>query len=127
VASSVLDASALIAFLLQEPGMDVVATRIPGSIISTVNLTEVIARSLQRGMTLDFIDFQIARLPLTIVPFDSNLAKLTATLKSQTQSLGISLADRACLALGMDRNLPVVTGDRDWAKLRLAVQIDFFR
>lgn len=107
--------------------MDSVAARMSGSFIGAVNLSEVIARSLQRGMTLDFIDYQLARLPLTVVPFDGHLAKIAATLKSQTQSHGISLADRSCLALGMDRNLPVVTGDRDWAKLGLAVQIDFFR
>jgi ribonuclease VapC len=127
VTSRVLDASALIAFLFQEPGADAVAAKLPGSIMSTVNMSEVVARSLERGLTMEFLDYQLDRLPLGIVSFDHNLAKLTATLKSQTKSHGISLADRACLALGLDRNLPVVTGDREWANLQLGVQLDYFR
>ena len=76
------------------------------------HIREAAIYSLERGMTMEFIDAQIARLPLTVVPYDHAAAKLTATLKAVTRSHGVSLADRACLALGMDRNLPVVTGDR---------------
>jgi PIN domain nuclease of toxin-antitoxin system len=64
---------------------------------------------------------------MTVVPFDAPLARLTATLKAPTRPLGLSLADRACLALGLHMNLPVVTGDRDWVKADLPVEIETFR
>lgn len=127
MASGVLDASALIAFLFGEPGADAVAARLPGSLVSAVNLSEVVARALEKGMPLETFDYQLGRLPLAVVPFDAPLAKVAATLKAPTRALGLSLADRACLALAMDRRLPAVTGDRNWAKAGLDVRLVTFR
>jgi ribonuclease VapC len=127
VASCVLDASALIAFLFQENGADFVAAKIAAGLISSVNYSEVVARALEKQMPMETINFELGRLPMTIIPFDAPQATLTATLKAPTRALGLSLADRACLALGMSRNLPVVTGDRDWAKAALNVQLVPFR
>ena len=78
-------------------------------------------------MQLEAFDYELGRLPLAVVPFDTTLAKLAATLKAPTRALGLSLADRACLALALDRRLPAVTGDRDWAKARLDVELVPFR
>ena len=125
--SGVLDASALIAFLFGEAGADAVAARLPGALISAVNLSEVAARALEKGIPLERFDYELGRLPMGVVPFDASLAKLAATLKAPTRALGLSLADRACLALCLDRGLPVVTGDRDWAKAELDVELVLFR
>ncbi|AMV24060.1 tRNA(fMet)-specific endonuclease VapC [Gemmata sp. SH-PL17] len=127
MSSCVLDASALIAFLFGEPGADVVAARIPGGLVSAVNLSEVAARALEKGMPLDRFDYELGRLPLTVVPFDTPLAKVAATLRVPTRPLGLSFADRACLALCLDRGLPAVTGDRDWTKVNVGVEIVVFR
>lgn len=125
--SCVLDASALIAFLFREAGAEAAVWHIPGGLISTVNYSEVVARALEKRMALETINYELGRLPMAVVPFDAPLATLAATLKAPTRALGLSLADRACLALGLDRKLPVVTGDRDWAKASLAVTVVPFR
>jgi ribonuclease VapC len=127
VTNCVLDASALIAFLFKEAGAEVAAGHLPGGLVSAVNYSEVVARALEKGMALETIHYELGRLPMTVVPFDAPLATLAATLKAPTQALGLSLADRACLALGLDRKLPVVTGDRDWAKAGLTVTVVPFR
>jgi ribonuclease VapC len=127
VTSCVLDASALIAFLFQEPGADFVAPRIAGALMTAVNYSEVIARALEKRMPMSIVEPELARLPLIVVPFDATLARLTASLKAPTRAIGLSLADRACLALSLHKNLPVVTGDRDWLKAGLPVEIEMFR
>jgi ribonuclease VapC len=127
VVKVVLDASALLAFLFQETGADFVAARIADSLISTVNYSEVIARALERGMLEHTVQTDLALLPTTIGPFDTPLAFRAATLKTVTRRLGLSLADRACLALGIARNLPVVTGDRAWKDVELPVECVLFR
>ncbi|VTR93101.1 Uncharacterized protein OS=Singulisphaera acidiphila (strain ATCC BAA-1392 / DSM 18658 / VKM B-2454 / MOB10) GN=Sinac_7677 PE=4 SV=1: PIN [Gemmata massiliana] len=126
MSSSVLDASALIAFLFEEPGADTVATHIPGGLVSAVNLSEVAARTLEKGMTLDRFDYELGRLSLTVVPFDATLAKVAAALRAPTRALGLSFADRACLALCLVRGIPAVTGDRDWTKANVGVEVVVF-
>lgn len=125
--SCVIDASALIAYLFAEPGADAVAARLPGALVSAVNFSEVVARALEKGMPLEACDRHLGRLPLTVVPFDAALATLAATLKAPTRALGLSLADRACLALALDRRLPAVTGDRDWSAVGLPVDLVVIR
>jgi ribonuclease VapC len=127
VSKLVLDASALTALFRQERGADAIAEAAPTAIISSVNLSEVIARELEAGMPMETIEFHLNRLSIPVVPFDAALAKIAASLKSATRPYGLSLADRACLALAMDRNLPAMTGDRDWAKPGLDVELVFFR
>jgi ribonuclease VapC len=78
-------------------------------------------------MPMSLVEPELARLPLIVVPFDAALARLTASLKAQTRIIGLSLADRACLALALHKDLPVVTGDRDWLKAGLPVEIKLFR
>lgn len=127
MASCVLSASALIEFLFGEPGADFVASKLPDSLISCVNLAEVIAQALEKSIPVETIEHQLSRLPLTIVPFDAAMATLVATLKAPTRSFNLSFADRGCLALGLSRDLPVVTGDRSWSGAGLAVKIVLFR
>ena len=100
---------------------------IPGALLSAINHSEVVARALEKQMPLETIQFELGRLPVTLVPFDEPQSNLTATLKAPTRPLGLSLADRACLALAMDRGLPLITGDRDLVRAPLRVQIIPFR
>ncbi len=119
----VLDASAILALLLSEPGSDAVAERIEGSLASAVNISEVLAKLLERGIETEAAWSQIGPLMQTIVPFDAEQARLTAELRPATRSLGLSLGDRACLALAKQHKCPVLTTDRQWKKLKLDIQI----
>ncbi|MFZ1106612.1 MAG: PIN domain-containing protein [Hyphomicrobiaceae bacterium] len=69
----------------------------------------------------------VYRYRLAIVPFDEELARQTGALRPATRSLGLSLGDRACLALAQRERLPVLTADRSWAKLDLGIAITMVR
>ncbi len=125
--SVVLDASALLAMLLAEVGADVVKARLPGAVISGVNYAEVLTRAIDLGKRQDDTIHQIGRLRLDHWPFDAEQAVIAASLREATRSLGLSLADRACLALAMSRHIPVLTGDRDWKDLDVGVKIELIR
>jgi ribonuclease VapC len=127
VSELILDASAVLALLRQERGAKAVEEALLNGIISSVNLSEVMARELEAGVPLEMIDFQLGRLSIPVIPFDEPLAKIAASIKVKTRPFGLSFPDRACLALAMDRKLPVLTGDRDWLKADLALDIKLFR
>jgi PIN domain nuclease of toxin-antitoxin system len=74
-------------------------------------------------MSPEAIEDAVAEYPVTIVPFTQRLAMIAGLLVSRTRDRGLSLGDRACLALAMDLKLPVVTADRAWAALDLGVEI----
>lgn len=119
---AVLDASALIAFLRDEPGAHGVAAVLRTVCISAVNLAEVLV-VLSRSKPLDAVAEQVGRLRIPVVPFDSELARITASLVESTHHLGLSLGDRACLALARSRSLPAYTTDRTWDECGLPVKI----
>jgi PIN domain nuclease of toxin-antitoxin system len=123
----VLDASALLAFLLDESGADAVAALLPHATLSAVNYCETLTKSIDRGKSLAESVGLLTRLRLSVVPFDAELAAVTASLRPMTKPLGLSLGDRACLALGLARNLPVVTADRAWAQLNIGVPVQCVR
>lgn len=120
---AVLDASAVLAFLFNEPGADVVRPALAGGLCSAVNYAEVLTRLAERAGSPRELHGEIDRLELELVPFDADQAALTADLRPRTRSLGLSLADRACLALGLVRSVPVMTADRSWGRLDLGVEI----
>ncbi|AGA31706.1 PIN domain-containing protein [Singulisphaera acidiphila] len=124
---TVLDASALIAFLRNEPGADKVAAVLASSCMSAVNLGETIGKLVEYGKPLDEVAYQIERLHIAIIPFDGEQAKILASLWKITRPVGLSLADRACLALGLKRQLPVMTTDRDWSKVDVGVKVEQIR
>jgi ribonuclease VapC len=127
VAEAVLDASALLAFLRNEPGADNVAAVLRTSCISAVNLAETISKMVEYGKPLDDVGFQIERLHILVVPFDAEQAKLVASLWKITRALGLSLGDRACLALGLKTGRSVITAERAWAKLDVGVSVGLIR
>ncbi len=125
---SVLDASALLAFLQREPGQERVAEAIaPGSAISAVNVSEVVAKlrdaSTPEPAIRQSLDSLAAR-GLEVVPFDRSLALAAGFLRPLTRELGLSLGDRACLALGRVRGQPVLTADRGWTAVAGALGVD---
>lgn len=123
----VLDASALLALLNEEPGAELVEEAIPGAVISTVNLSETVAKLAERGMPEAEIRVALGEIGFRVVPFDEELSYLTGMLRVSTRSAGLSFGDRACLALGRRLNLPVFTTDRDWASLNVGVEVRLIR
>jgi ribonuclease VapC len=126
-AEIVADASAVIALLVGEPFTRFDPLRLTGAIISAVNLSEVFARLLEIGMPEDAVDAAVARLALRVVAFDEAQARAAARLRSATRRAGLSLADRACLALGQTLGRPIVTADRAWANLEIGAGIALVR
>src|SRR5262249_49844086 len=127
MAGVVLDASALLAFLFREPGMDRVRSALPDSVMSSVNLAEVITTAIRRGGKLPETVDVLAQLPMETLPFDSQDAILAASLYPATKEKGLSLADRCCLALGARLGVPVLTADTEWTGLDIGVQVEAIR
>ena len=122
-----LDASALIAFLLREPGAEVVRVHLAAACISAVNIAEVLARFARDGIDTDVSAAAIGRLGIEQVPFTPDDAERTAELIARTRSAGLSLGDCACLALATSRGIPALTTDRAWQRLKLGAQVDLIR
>jgi ribonuclease VapC len=125
--SVVLDASALLALLRSETGEGVVRDRIGESLISAVNWTEVVERRRVPDLPVEDLQEAMEAAGLGIVPFGATQANAAAGLKDPTRRLGLSLADRACLALGKLLDLPVVTADRAWAQLEVGIAVEVIR
>ena len=127
MARIVVDASALLAVLNQEPGSDkLTAELLSDSAASTVNLAEVHGKLLRLGASDEAWEnlLSLIREP---VPFTAEHAKLTGDLVSSTAPFGLSLGDRACLALGISLNAPIYTADKSWKKLKVGAVIHAIR
>lgn len=127
MADIVLDASAVLALLNQEKGFHLVEQHLSTSLISAVNLSEVIAVLNQIGLPHSEIIKLTDEILDEVVPFDKEHAAVAAELRNPTKAFGLSLGDRACLALGKLRNLPVLTADSLWAKLDIGVTVKLIR
>lgn len=123
----VIDASALLALLNDEPGADVVAEALPGGVISAVNLSEVIAKLCDAGMPEKAIHQALQPLGIEIVPFDEDQAYQAGLLRTSTQDFGISLGDRACLSLAKKLGIDALTADRAWTELSIGTTIKVIR
>lgn len=119
----VLDASVLLANLFEEHGAEALDPILPNSLIGAVNLAEVVTKLQERGTTDEEIDETLADLRIEIVPFDVAQAVAAGKLRAATRRAGLSLGDRACLALAMAEDATAVTMDRSWAALDLSVAI----
>jgi ribonuclease VapC len=127
VSSWVLDASALLALLNREPGSEQVVAALPDSVMSSVNLSEVVAKLADQGRPESEIRFYLDALGLVIVPFDAEMAYRAGCLRSLTKSAGLSFGDPACLALADSLDVPALTSDRAWASLNLNIQVQLIR
>jgi len=127
VSSGVLDATALLALLNQEPGTEEWGAVIGGSVISAVNLSEVVAKLADAGMPEAEIRDALDPLGLEVADFDAEDAYRAGMLRPQTRGFGLSLGDRACLALARQANLPALTADQAWVELRIGVEIRALR
>jgi PIN domain nuclease of toxin-antitoxin system len=122
-----LDASALLAFLFREPGHEKVSRRIEESCISAVNVAEVLARFSRDGHDAAAVLERLQSTSIEIVVFDSAAAAASAELAPATRKAGLSLGDRACLALARARSIPALTADRTWSGLELGISIEVVR
>jgi ribonuclease VapC len=125
--SIVLDTSAVIAFLRKEPGADLVAPMLRGGCLSAVNYCEIIGKAKDIQIDPVVAASTLTRLGLHTVPFDEGHALAAAALREPTRSLGLSLADRACLALGQLLNCPVFTSDRRWKDAATGIDVHLIR
>jgi PIN domain nuclease of toxin-antitoxin system len=125
--TNVFDTSAVIAFMRNEPGADRLAGLLEGAAISAVNLAELITHGVRSGVEANEVRADFAGLKLAVHPFDEEMATVTGALEPATRRYGLSLGDRACLALAKRLGARAVTADRVWAKLDLGITVDVFR
>lgn len=130
---SVLDASAFLAYLRDEPGAEIVENAlINGCYISIINWVEVLSKIVDLGESAEEIikrlrDEGLLENSLKIIACNEEDAITIAKFRPVTKSAGLSLGDRACLALGKRLNLPVLTADKVWSSLSLGITINLIR
>jgi ribonuclease VapC len=123
----VVDSSAVLAVLLGERGSDRVVQVLEGGLLSTVNLVEVHTRMISLGAATAHAWSRIRNFNCVICPLTEEQARIAAELVTETRPYGLSLGDRACLALAIERNATVYTTDRTWRNLKLGIQVEVIR
>lgn len=123
----VLDASALLAYLQDEPGSEVIDEVLAESVMSSVNWAEVVQKSIAAEVNADGMLDDLQALGLRIEPFTTEDGELSGRLWKHTRQAGLSLGDRACLSLGLRLKVPVLTSDRAWASLSLSLNVQLIR
>jgi ribonuclease VapC len=124
---TVLDASALLALLFRERGHEAVEKVFDAACVSTVNVAEVLTRFARDGHDAGAVLDRLAASALSIVPFTERHAAIAAELAPKVRARGLSLGDRACLALARAQAAPAMTADQAWAALDVGVQIRLIR
>lgn len=123
----VLDASAMLAFLLREPGHERVAGLLADASMSAVNLSEVLGRFSRAGQDATVVAERLLKTPVRWLPFTARQATLAASLVPRTQHAGLSLGDRACLALAAETGCVAVTADRAWHGIDIGIRVELIR
>lgn len=125
----VLDASAILANILREPGTEVVQEAAFQAVVSPVNLAEVVAKLIDLGMDEREAEFTTFRTPYRVAPADRSQAISVGRLYPRIRRLGISLGDRFCLALAQETGRPILTADRKWKELEgvLGIEVTLIR
>jgi ribonuclease VapC len=127
-ARHVLDASALLALLQRENGAEVVLPALEGALISSVNWSEVVQKAAARGVAVGRrMRRDVEAIGVSIVPFEADDAEGAAVIWTAVPRAGLSLGDRACLALARARGAVALTTDRAWAALPLDVPVQVVR
>ena len=115
--TTLLDASALLASINEERGANTVETALSDAAMSSVNVAEVASKLSEHGWSPTDIGPLFEQLQLSIIPFDLSTALRSGQLRQATRNFGLSLGDRACLALAKSRQAVAVTADRAWTGL----------
>lgn len=123
----VLDASAVLAWMYGEVGAEQVEAALDGGHMSLVNLAEVTTKAVERGARAARVRQDLAAYGIEFHPFDAEQADRCAELRPLTRAAGLSLEDRACLALAQTLALPAMTADRAWSGLGVGVSITVIR
>ena len=123
----VFDSSALLAIAFNEKGADRAAEALPDGILSAVNASEVVACLIDRGVPEASARNSLRDFDIPIRPFDESLALAAGSLRTTTRQQGLSLGDRACLALARRDRAPVITADRNWSRLDLDLEVRLIR
>lgn len=123
----VLDASALLCLLNDEPGADRVVEVLTRSVMDTTNLAEVVSKLRERGLSLEEVQEALGGLHLDVRPLSPSQAMTIGDLRPATKPLGLSLGDRACLALALDLSAELFTIDADLASADVGVSITNIR
>ncbi len=116
----VLDASALLALLLGEPGADRVKAALDGALLGAANLTEIVSHYAKLGASRRDIEAVLWPLPVRVVPIDAGLSYDAGMLRKLTLRGGLSIGDRYCLALAKRQGLTALTAERRWPDIAAA-------
>lgn len=128
MSSVVLDSSAYLARLWGEDGSQVVEAYGGNYLIGSVNAAEIFTKIIERGpVDVARVKIRILATSMNIVPFDDRQSMICAELRISARHLGLSLGDRACLALAIREKATVITADRSWAGLDLGIEIKVIR
>ena len=124
---AVLDSSAVLALLQNEAGSETVSQLICGALVSAVNLTEVHSKLIGKGIPAPLSWKKIASLQCDVCSYTGEQARIAAELIEVAKPFGLSLGDRACVALAIDRKATVYTTDRIWKNLALGIKVEVIR
>jgi PIN domain nuclease of toxin-antitoxin system len=129
VNDKVLDASVVLAYLHKESGWQAVEKTLQENkcLISTVDYTEVVSKLAKKGLPAEAIQNALDAVNLNLIDFDSALSMTAGLLRPLTKLAGLSLGDRACLALAKHRNAPALTTDHAWKNLNIDIAITVIR
>ncbi len=123
----IFDASAILTLLKMEQGHEIAEKYLENAIVSSVNFSEVLTVLTRAGFGQKNITESLKETFLYIEEFNSDQAIIAATLDSSTRKHGLSLGDRACLALAKYHGLPVLTADKIWKNLDLGIKVVLIR
>lgn len=122
-----IDTSVVMAILLGEPGQEVAARLAPGSVLSSVNLAEIVTKCIEKAVPPDLARRYIRDSNIEVAGFDAEHAILAGDLFQVGRKGILSLGDRACLATAIRLDAVVVTADRAWSTLGLPCKIELIR
>jgi PIN domain nuclease of toxin-antitoxin system len=125
---AVLDASAILAVIFNEPGSEVLTEEIlEEAVASTVNLAEVQTKLVKKGYEPEVAWEDALLLETPPEPFTADQAKAAGSLIAKTEKYGLSMGDRSCLALAIALKAPVYTTEQVWKNLKVGVPIHVIR